>query len=137
MVDLGTIALIDGSDDDTDGDTVPDQVAFTLNGDSVTTARLGAANVNAAVDNIPLLWTQKMFNVVDFTQGNSPEVDLSSTSADRAEYCRIVCQRMVNASEVLFFVKDVPEVISQNIIGSIIPYLPLQNQPSSNQTAFV
>lgn len=48
-VNLGVIALIDGSDDDTDDDGIPDQDAFTLNGNDVTTAILGEANVNGVL----------------------------------------------------------------------------------------
>lgn len=48
-VNLGVLASIDGTDDDTDGDTVPDQDAFFLNGNGNTTAILGEGNVDGAV----------------------------------------------------------------------------------------
>ncbi|WP_045221768.1 hypothetical protein [Desulfonatronum thioautotrophicum] len=45
-VNLGVIALIDGTDDDTTGDGIPDQNAFTLTGNGDTFAVLGQALVN-------------------------------------------------------------------------------------------
>lgn len=49
-VNLGTIAIIDSSDDDTDADTIPDQAAFTLDaGTALVTATLGQANAEGVL----------------------------------------------------------------------------------------
>ncbi|QSR36649.1 hypothetical protein CFI10_17000 [Marinobacterium iners] len=68
VVNLGVLALIDGTDDDSDDDGIADVDAFTLTGNGNTSAILGEGNVDGVVTS-PLLeagstWA---FNSVDLT----------------------------------------------------------------------